>query len=65
LAGCDLLFISGRDLEAAAVRCPLHHGGQKSAKPKQKGLADILAAIRERRAQKRCQLKNLSARSHQ
>ena len=38
--------IGGRDMEGGAVSVRLHHGGPQGAKPK----ADILAAIKERRA---------------
>ena len=45
-----MLVIGGRDLEAGAVSVRLHHGGPQGAKPKGEVIADILAAIRERRA---------------
>ena len=44
------LVIGGRDMEAGAVSVRLHHGGPQGAKPKAEVVADILAAIRERRA---------------
>ena len=40
----------GRDMEAGAVSVRLHHGGPQGAKPKAEVVADILAAIKERRA---------------
>jgi threonyl-tRNA synthetase len=45
-----MLVIGGRDMDAGAVSVRLHHGGQQGAKPKGEVVADILAAIRERRA---------------
>ncbi len=45
-----MLVIGGRDLEAGAVSVRLHHGGPQGAKPKAEVVADILAAIKERRA---------------
>jgi len=45
-----MLVIGGRDMEAGAVSVRLHHGGPQGAKPKAEVVADILAAIRERRA---------------
>ena len=45
-----MLVIGGRDMEAGAVSVRLHHGGPQGAKPKGEVVADILAAIRERRA---------------
>ena len=45
-----MLVIGGRDLEAGAVSVRLHHGGPQGAKPKGEVVADILAAIRERKA---------------
>ena len=42
--------VGGRDMEAGAVSVRLHHGGPQGAKPKGEVVADILAAIRERRA---------------
>jgi hypothetical protein len=44
------LVIDDRDMEAGAVSVRLHHGGPQGAKPKAKVVADILAAIRERKA---------------
>ena len=44
------LVIGGRDMEAGAVSVRLHHGSPQGAKPKGEVIADILAAIRERRA---------------
>jgi threonyl-tRNA synthetase len=37
-------------MEAGAVSVRLHHGGPQGARPKAEVIADILAAIRERRA---------------
>ena len=45
-----MLVIGGRDMEAGAVSIRLHHGGQQGAKPKGEVVADILSAIKERRA---------------
>ena len=45
-----MLVIGGRDLEAGAVSVRLHGKGPQGAKPKSEVVADILAAIRERRA---------------
>jgi len=45
-----MLVIGGRDLEAGAVSVRLHHGGPQGAKPKAEVIANILAAIKERRA---------------
>ena len=45
-----MLVIGGRDMEAGAVSVRLHHGGPQGAKPKAEVIADILAAIKERRA---------------
>jgi threonyl-tRNA synthetase len=45
-----MLVIGGRDMEAGAVSVRLHHGGPQGAKLKAEVVADILAAIRERRA---------------
>src|SRR6266498_4450878 len=44
-----MLVIGGRDVEAGAVSVRLQHGGPQGAKPKGEVVADILAAIRERR----------------
>ena len=45
-----MLVIGGRDMEAGAVSVRLHGKGNIGAKPKGEVVADILAAIRERRA---------------
>ncbi len=45
-----MLVIGGRDMEAGAVSVRLHGKGNVGAKPKGEVVADILAAIRERRA---------------
>ena len=45
-----MLVIGGRDMEAGAVSVRLHGQGNIGAKPKSEIVADILAAIRERRA---------------
>ena len=45
-----MLVIGGRDMEAGAVSVRLHHGGPQGAKPKAEVVADILAAIKERKA---------------
>ena len=45
-----MLVIGGRDLEAGAVSVRLHHGGPQGAKPKAEVVANILAAIKDRRA---------------
>ena len=45
-----MLVIGGRDMEAGAVSVRLHHGGPQGAKPKGEVVADILAAIRKRKA---------------
>ena len=44
-----MLVIGGRDMEAGQVSVRLHHGGPQGAKPKAEAVADILAAIKERR----------------
>ena len=44
-----MLVIGGRDMGAGAVSVRLHYGGPQGAKPKADAVADILAAIRERR----------------
>jgi threonyl-tRNA synthetase len=44
------LVIGGRDMEAGAVSVRLHGKGNIGAKPKGEAVADILAAIRERKA---------------
>jgi len=45
-----MLVIGGRDLEAGAVSVRLHGKGNIGARPKGEVVADILAAIKERRA---------------
>ena len=45
-----MLVIGGRDMEAGAVSVRLHGKGNIGAKPKAEVIADILAAIKERRA---------------
>lgn len=45
-----MLVIGGRDLEAGAVSVRLHSKGPQGAKPRAEAVADIVAAIRERRA---------------
>ena len=45
-----MLVIGGRDMEAGAVSVRLHHGGPQGAKPKAEVIANILAAIKERRS---------------
>jgi threonyl-tRNA synthetase len=45
-----MLVIGGRDLDAGAVSVRLHGKGPQGAKPKAEVVADILAAIKERRA---------------
>lgn len=45
-----MLVIGGRDMEAGNVSVRLHGKGNVGAKPKGEVIADILAAIRERRA---------------
>jgi threonyl-tRNA synthetase len=45
-----MLVVGPRDMEAGAVSVRLHHGGPQGAKPKGEVIADILAAIKERRA---------------
>ena len=44
-----MLVIGARDMEAGAVSVHLHHGGSQGAKPKEEVIANILAAMRERR----------------
>jgi threonyl-tRNA synthetase len=44
-----MLVIGGRDMEAGAVSVRLHHGGPQGAKPKAEVIANILAAIKERK----------------
>jgi len=45
-----MLVIGGRDLDAGAVSVRLHGKGPQGAKPKGEVVAEILAAIKERRA---------------
>jgi threonyl-tRNA synthetase len=45
-----MLVIGGRDLDAGNVSVRLHGKGNQGAKPKGEVVADILAAIRERRS---------------
>jgi threonyl-tRNA synthetase len=45
-----MLVIGGRDMDAGAVSVRLHGKGNIGAKPKGEVVADILLAIRERRA---------------
>ena len=45
-----MLVIGGRDMEAGVVSVRLHHGGPQGAKPQAEVVAEILTAIRERRA---------------
>ena len=45
-----MLVIGGRDMDAGAVSVRLHGKGPQGAKPKGEVVADILAAIKERRA---------------
>ncbi len=45
-----MLVIGGRDMEAGAVSVRLHGKGNVGAKPKGEAIAEILAAIKERRA---------------
>jgi len=45
-----MLVIGPRDMEAGAVSVRLHGKGSQGAKPKAEALAEILSAIRERRA---------------
>jgi hypothetical protein len=40
----------GHDMKAGEVNVRLHHGGPQGAKPKGGVIAEILAAIKERRA---------------
>jgi threonyl-tRNA synthetase len=44
-----MLVVGGRDMDAGAVSVRLHGKGPQGAKPKAEVVADILAAIRERR----------------
>jgi threonyl-tRNA synthetase len=45
-----MLVLGGRDLDAGAVSVRLHSKGPQGAKPRAEAVADIVAAIRERRA---------------
>jgi threonyl-tRNA synthetase len=45
-----MLVIGGRDMEAGVVSVRLHSKGPQGAKPRSEVVADILAAIKERRA---------------
>jgi threonyl-tRNA synthetase len=45
-----MLVIGGRDMDAGAVSVCLHGKGNVGAKPKAEVIADILAAIKERRS---------------
>jgi len=45
-----MLVIGGRDMEDGKVSVRVHGKGNLGAKPKAEVVADILAAIRERRA---------------
>jgi hypothetical protein len=45
-----MLVIGGRDMESGAVSVLLHHDSPQGAKPEAEVIADILCAIRERRA---------------
>jgi len=45
-----MLVIGGRDMDAGNVSVRLHGKGNIGAKPKAEVVADILAAIKERRA---------------
>ncbi len=45
-----MLVIGGRDMDASQVSVRLHGKGPQGAKPKAEVIADILAAIKERRA---------------
>src|ERR1043166_4242138 len=47
-----MLVIGGRDMDAGAVSVRLHSKGPQGAKPKGEVVAEILAAIKERRAGK-------------
>ena len=44
-----MLVIGGRDMEANAVSVRVHGQGNLGAKPNDEVIADLLAAIRERR----------------
>lgn len=45
-----MLVIGGRDMDASVVSVRLHDKGNLGAKPKAEVVADILTAIRERKA---------------
>ena len=45
-----MLVIGGRDMDAGAVSVRLHSKGPQGAKPKGEVVAEIFAAIKERRA---------------
>ena len=45
-----MLVIGNRDLEAGAVTVRVHGKGNLGAKPRDEFIADLLSAIRERRA---------------
>jgi threonyl-tRNA synthetase len=45
-----MLVIGNRDMEAGAVSLRIHGKGNQGAKPKDEVVADILLAIKERRA---------------
>ena len=45
-----MLVIGGRDMDAGAVSVRLHSKGRQRAKPKGEVVADILTAIKERKA---------------
>ena len=45
-----MLVIGNRDLEAGAVSVRVHGKGNLGAKPRDEVIADILQAIKERRA---------------
>jgi threonyl-tRNA synthetase len=45
-----MLVIGPRDLQAGAVSVRIHGKGNAGAKPKGEAMAEIVAAIRERRA---------------
>ena len=48
-----MLVLGGRDLESGQVSVRLHSKGPQGAKPRAEAVADILAAIKERRAKPR------------
>ncbi|HEY5913685.1 MAG TPA: His/Gly/Thr/Pro-type tRNA ligase C-terminal domain-containing protein, partial [Verrucomicrobiae bacterium] len=45
-----MLVVGPRDLQAGAVSVRVHGKGSLGAKPKAEAVADIVAAVRERRA---------------